>query len=448
MKQRKHDQKGLKYATWVLASVIALMPFSAALTVWAGSNIGQYRLIQLWKEFLLIWVFVYLLVKLWNSRVKPLIKLKQPMIVLIILYAALTLSYGVFAYFSGRVDIDALIFSLITNLRFLLIFACAFLLATELPNWWNNRVEAIVLVPAAIVVGFAIFQVTILPFNFLENFGYSKFTILPYQFVDNNPEFLRAQSTLRGANPLGAYILMIISLTATWFLVSKKQKQRIKFLVMVGLSFMTLFYTYSRSAYLGCALALIVLAGWYIYTHPNYKVFVTHYFVLIFLIFGITATGLFLLAKQNDTVQNIIFHTRDGSTSPVSSNEQRLDHLSDAAEDIVREPLGQGPGTAGPASVQNDKQPGRISENYFLQIGQEIGVIGLLLFIGINVLVVKYLWVLRQNPLAAGLLASFLGITLVNMVSHAWTDDTLALIWWGLAGVAISPVILKRNTRI
>jgi hypothetical protein len=35
------------------------------------------------------------------------------------------------------------------------------------------------------------------------------------------------------------------------------------------------------------------------------------------------------------------------------------------------------------------------------------------------------------------LLASLIGISFVNLLSHAWADDTLAYLWWGLAGIAI-----------
>jgi hypothetical protein len=43
------------------------------------------------------------------------------------------------------------------------------------------------------------------------------------------------------------------------------------------------------------------------------------------------------------------------------------------------------------------------------------------------------------------LLASLAGITFVNLLSHAWTDDTLAYLWWGLAGIALAPIITSRQ---
>jgi hypothetical protein len=116
--------------------------------------------------------------------------------------------------------------------------------------------------------------------------------------------------------------------------------------------------------------------------------------------------------------------------------------LKDGAKSIVHEPFGRGPGTAGPASVRNNHPP-RISENYFLQIGQEVGVIGLLLFLAINIEVGLLLYQNKQSMLMRVLLASLIGLTLVNMLSHAWADDTLGLLWWATAGLALSPVILK-----
>ncbi|HEU4984309.1 MAG TPA: hypothetical protein VFT58_01605, partial [Nitrososphaera sp.] len=76
---------------------------------------------------------------------------------------------------------------------------------------------------------------------------------------------------------------------------------------------------------------------------------------------------------------------------------------------------------------------------------QEVGVVGLLLFIAINVQAAALLWLRRNNVLARILLASLVGITLVNFLSHAWTDETTSLLWWGLAGLALAPALPKQN---
>jgi O-antigen ligase len=121
-----------------------------------------------------------------------------------------------------------------------------------------------------------------------------------------------------------------------------------------------------------------------------------------------------------------------------SSNHGHVSALKQGIHDVVHEPLGRGPGTAGPASAYNN-QPARISENFFLQVGQETGLIGLALFLLINGGVGYLLWLRREDPLSLALFASLIGLTAVNLLGHAWADDTLAYIWWGLAGIAMAP---------
>ncbi len=153
---------------------------------------------------------------------------------------------------------------------------------------------------------------------------------------------------------------------------------------------------------------------------------------------GILAVAIvgFVLLQDNTRFQNIVWHTNDNSTVQTSSNSVRADALADGADDLANEPLGEGPGTAGPASVYNDGKA-RIAENYYMQIAQETGWIGLIAFLLINVGVGYLLWLRRTDTLALGLLASLIGISFINLLSHAWTDDTIAYIWWGLAGIAM-----------
>jgi O-antigen ligase len=90
-------------------------------------------------------------------------------------------------------------------------------------------------------------------------------------------------------------------------------------------------------------------------------------------------------------------------------------------------------------------EPARVPENYFLQIGQETGWPGLTLFIMLLAAVAGALWRRRSSPLSLMLLASFVGLNLVALVSHSWTDDTLAYLWWGLAGLAVGMTTKNRD---
>jgi len=132
--------------------------------------------------------------------------------------------------------------------------------------------------------------------------------------------------------------------------------------------------------------------------------------------------------------------SRSPSAVASTSDQGHLQALRAGLSDVAHHPIGFGPGTAGPASYYNTGHPTRIAENYFVQIGQETGWLGLVLFILINVGVGMLLYVRRADPLALSLFASLIGLTFINLFSHAWADDTLAYVWWGLAGVALAPL--------
>ena len=99
---------------------------------------------------------------------------------------------------------------------------------------------------------------------------------------------------------------------------------------------------------------------------------------------------------------------------------------------------GLGAGTSGPASIYNHDHHPRITEDYYLEIGEESGWLGMFLFLAIIVGVAYWLWQRRDSPLALTLLAAFVGIAFINLLTLAWTDDTLCYIWWGLAGAALA----------
>jgi hypothetical protein len=151
----------------------------------------------------------------------------------------------------------------------------------------------------------------------------------------------------------------------------------------------------------------------------------------------LAVAGAFVTFKDNDRFQNTFFHTDEHSKSAESSNSGHLEALRYGLKDIGKHPLGTGTGTAGPASAHNDGQV-RIAEDYFVQVGQETGVIGAGLFIAICVTTGIAIARRERDSLARVLLTSLIGISIIGLFSHVWTDDTLCYLWWGFAGVAIA----------
>ncbi|MEJ0072844.1 MAG: hypothetical protein WDN27_02010 [Candidatus Saccharibacteria bacterium] len=112
---------------------------------------------------------------------------------------------------------------------------------------------------------------------------------------------------------------------------------------------------------------------------------------------------------------------------------------------MLHQPLGDGPGTAGPASEYNGSHPARIAENYYVQIAQEPAGWAWALFLCIVVLVGLELYArVGSSPPGAHRLRQPHRLSFVNLLSHAWADDTLAYVWWGLAAIALAKPIKKR----
>ena len=205
-------------------------------------------------------------------------------------------------------------------------------------------------------------------------------------------------------------------------------------LLLIG-SVVVLFFTFSRSAWFGAALSVIVIL---FLSHLSRK---TQRIALIAGGVLVVICAVLALSLRNDIkFQNFVFHTQKHSAVKSTSDQGHLLALRTGLKDVAHHPLGYGPGTAGPASYYNTGHPVRIAENYYVQIGQETGWLGLMLFILINIGVGSLLYFRREDPLALSLLASLIGLTLINMFSHAWADDTLCYVWWGLAGVALAPL--------
>ncbi len=191
-------------------------------------------------------------------------------------------------------------------------------------------------------------------------------------------------------------------------------------------------FSYSRSAWIGLIISLALTIYLGLKSASLKKTL-----LLIGVGLAIVLGGIFIAERNNTHVQNIVFHYHTHSAAPTSSDQNHGSALKAGIKQVATEPLGRGPGTAGPASLYNDNH-GRIAENYYIQIGQETGWLGLIVFLAINGLVLLSLWARRNNTIGLALLASFIGLIVCNLLLEAWTDDTLAYIWWGLAGIAIA----------
>jgi len=435
----------LKYTilSWVsgfTAVILLLTPLYGFLTVWAAAMFGHYTAIRLWEEVLLLLCTVGVLYLLAFDHKIRTHTLSRRLVWIILAFCAVSLLWGLVAYQKHDVTAKALGYGLIVDLRFPIFFLVTWAVALRLARL-RTRWQWLVLWPAAVVVVFGLLQVFILPHNFLQHFGYGPKTIPVEETINHNPHYLRIASTLRGANPLGAYLLIPISLLAVQLSGAKRSWRQALFLLA---ALVVLFYSFSRSAWVGAILSIGIILMISIKSQKTRRLLALTAGLLL-----IVFIALFIAFRHNTRVQNFVFHTQTNSSVKSTSDQGHSSALAVSLRDLGHDPLGRGPGTAGPASVYNTGHSQRIAENFYIQIGQETGWLGLFLFALINLGVGYLLWLRRSDPLALSLFASLIGLTLVNMLSHAWADDTLAYVWWGLAGVAMAPLpeSLKKHAK-
>ena len=295
----------------------------------------------------------------------------------------------------------------------------------------SGKLIKVILIVSTVVAFLGVLQY-FLPKDILTHFGYGiDRGARAAFFIDDKAGFPRIMSTLREPNSLAAYLLVPTTLAMLlWFKV-RDSKQKLLLCGAICLQLLAIFLTFSRSAWLGACLALVLALGWQ-YKDQLLR-FTRRYWVIgvVVLLLGSAAA---FTQRNTPFVQGYISHTSDDGD--LSSNDYHWLFFKQGLEGIVDKPLGHGPGTAGLASIQNPKGS-FLTENYYVQIGYEVGILGLLVFIAINVLLYIKLWQRRSELWPVVLLATFWAYVLINMLLHIWSNEAVACQWWLLAGLVL-----------
>jgi hypothetical protein len=295
-----------------------------------------------------------------------------------------------------------------------------------------SSVMKIAVVVSTVVAFLGIMQY-FLPNDILTHVGYSvQRGVLPSFAIDSNPLFPRVMSTLREPNALAAYLLVPIVALTLLVVRDWKTNRRLILSGALLLHLLALALTQSRSGLIALALGL-AMAGWWRYRNWCVAVLRRFWYVGVGLLL-VAAVGIFTL-RSSHFIQAYVIHTSNARTSELDSNELHWQFAQRGLKGIAGQPLGHGPGTAGLASIQNPAGS-FLTENYYIQIGYEVGVLGLGLFVAINVC--WYRWLRQRKDLwSVVVLASFWGYVVTNMLLHTWSNEAVAAQWWLLAGLAV-----------
>lgn len=417
-----------RLSLWLATIVVVTMPIYPFLTTWLGSITGYPLLLKSAKDIALAVVAVGLTV--WLLRSVHQRRLASRDAILWLLLSLVIVSLVVSAWAVGSVT-EALLAGVLANGRYLVIFYLVYVSLRYSGAKFDLRSKVLPFLAWAgvglAVVG--ILQVAVLPIDTLESFGYQKGeTIAPYVLIDDNQDAPRAFATLRGPNDYAAYLL--VTTLATIVLAASSRR----WLLAVAIGLLALVLSSSRSAWLGLAVGGLVLVM-IVYGSVSSR---TKQYLRAGSYLAIVLGAITLMAATTvPALRLAVFHSSPDDTHLTEGSTD--DHWIATAEGVERaldEPIGCGVGCAGPASFY-DRSP-QIAENYFVQIAEEIGVIGLLVWLGLFVTIMTRLWQRRHDTLALVVLVSGVGLSVVGVWLHVWYDDPVSLTWWALAALAIA----------
>lgn len=411
----------------LLLVVFAGIVIHAPLTVFLGTFLPEQSLIlKAWKEIMLIVAGLFLAHILYKQKKFAL--LKDNLILLAGAYGLIHLLLLPYNY----QGLHEAIAGLMIDLRYVFFFVLVYLAVKLYPQLWKPFFK-VGIIGAIVVTVFAILQFTVLPNDVLSNIGYSKTTITPYLTVDQNPDFVRINSTLRGPNSVGAYAVIVLAFIVA-MLASKKlpltPKAQILAAIIAAGGVVCLWASYSRSAAIAAVIA-VAIAVIVRYRHKlSRRVWISG-----FIIAGAIAGGLFF-ARETPFFTNVILHENPVGGSEVSSNDGHAESLIDGTNKMLMQPLGGGIGSTGSASLLGDAP--HIIENQYLYIAHEVGWPGLVIFLILFGLIIVRLWKNRSDWTALAVLASGVGIAAMAVLLPIWADDTIGIIWWGLAAAVLA----------
>jgi hypothetical protein len=427
MMKHKENKLSLEHLfVLTLLVVFGGIVFQAPISVGFGVLLPHYSLIiKAWAEILLTIASGFALILLYQKRQLRL--LKDPLILLIILFVLIHLiSLGLF--WQGS---KASISGLIIDLRYVVFFGLVYVVL-KLNAGYRSIFIKVGVAGALVVLIFALLQVFILPADILKYIGYSTKTIVPYLTVDQNQSYIRINSTLRGPNPVGAYALIVLTLLTSVIVkkrpIPKNKTQLVMAVLAVG-GIVALWVSYSRSALIGAVIAVLIVIVSALYGRVSKKIWALKLVIVAVLVVVALSLG------GKTFISNIALHDNPNGGSATKSDQGHLSSLSDGFNLMLHQPLGAGIGSTGSASLYT-KSP-LIIENQYLFIAHEAGWLGLISFLIVFVWVLRRLWQKRQDWLAVGVFASGIGLAIIGLLLPVWVDDTISIIWWGLAAVAL-----------
>ncbi len=424
--------------------LLALLPFHAlgvtVLTrIAAGPNHAPLGALALWKEALLALVLLLALVEIVRSGdLKKALKADRFDACVLVLAAALAVASLVAGTPLAQIAY---------GIRYDLVPLAAFVILRRVP-WSDGFLRRLPFVLGGAVLAAVSYGLLTLalPASFFTALGYSDLhslyvpsgPVAPFQQIGGTA-LRRMQGAMSGPNQFGIWLAALLPVVLA---IGGRWRRFVAPLVLLGIVL-----TFSRAAWIAAA-AVLIASFW-----PQLrKLSVTAVTVLCV---GILALSVAVLAFFPSVILRI---------------ESSADHLRNPIEAVsimLREPLGRGLGSAGPAHNRvsdacvfleegsdaswaaphadlcvfvGDAQVQPVGkacscpllpENWYLQLGVEGGWLAMFAFMALVVLLIRRLW---PTPPAMALVA----VSIAALFLHAWEDAAVAYTVWILLAITLT----------
>lgn len=397
------------------------------------------RLVQSWKEFVVLIVLGKVLEQTLGRRRS--VRL-NPLDVL----AAIFLVYGsLYLFYPGTPETeDASILTKVFGLRADAFFLLAYFIGR---GFLISEKKLRVLVVSFLAISFVI--AVIAPIQFLapgvtndlfNRLGFDEYlefqrgdTGVAYAVRQNEiPGLLipRAPSLLLSDLALAFYMLLAVPIAGGMLIVFRHFFSRLMLNIMTLASIAATVLTVTRTTIFALVPLLLVL-----FFRPR------GFILGMLLALELTVSGMIGAYSAGVSAGDIqqIFFAQDASV------QGHMDALEDSLQIMKEAPFGRGLGTSGQVAQRLSPVTGITNESWYFQIATELGIPAMLLWIGITVALpilcfARYFQV--KNPwlqsLCLGLGASMVGYAFAGMTLHAWEGLATSIIFWLLAGFAVS----------
>ncbi len=447
--------------------LIALLPFHAFMvtvkTRWLlGPGHAPMGEIAIWKEVVLAVILVVALIEIASSFQLSSFRKKIDVIDILI---GFLLAIGVFVSINNQLSTTSFAYGF--RYDFIPLIAFVILRRVAWSDVFLKRAMITLVTVGCIVAAYGIISF-FLSASFFTWLGYSDLhslyvpggPVAPYQQIGGTA-LRRIQSVMSGPNQLGLWLLVpLAAVLAKIPDPSHKIQQKVLDLGMCFLVLAALLLTFSRAAWIGAAV-IIGMSMWPMLQSMSRRK-----------VTGLLSSMVCLLVIAVLMFPSVFLR--------FASSRGHIENPLRAIHTMIDHPLGLGLGTAGPASNRTSDacvmleagadaswatahsdlcvfvagaqvQPldrtcncPFLPENWYLQIGVEMGWIGLAMYLALVIVVIQRLWRIRY-PISdiryqiskTVLVPAFLALSIAAMFLHAWEDSAVAYTVWMLMAVVL-----------